>query len=104
MIVFVCKNHQENKNWSTFPISEIESTCIKIEISDLHSVKPSPIIQFPNISKIKFYLRFREILVYVQGKIYQKMFIESLIFSPKLAILTIFLPKSHYSNFRHTDG
>ena len=33
--------------------------------------------------------------MYLQDKIYQKIFIGSLIFSPKLAISTIFLPKSH---------
>ena len=43
MIVFVCGNHQENKNGSTFSLSEIENTCIKIEISVLHLVKLPPI-------------------------------------------------------------
>ena len=46
MIVFVCGDHQENKNGSTFLLSEIENTCIKIEISVLHLVKLPPIYIF----------------------------------------------------------
>ena len=51
MIVFVCGNHQENKNGSTFSFSKIGNTCIKIVfqtegISDLHLVKLPPIYIF----------------------------------------------------------
>ena len=46
MIVFVCGNHQENENGSTFSFSKIRNTCIKIGISDLHLVKLPPIYVF----------------------------------------------------------
>ena len=69
---------KKERNGSTFSFSEIGNTCIKIGIS------------------------YR---VYLQGKIYQiYLFIGSLIFSQKLAILNIFLPKSHVSNFGNNDG
>ena len=42
--------------------------------------------------------------VYLQGKIYQKIIIASLIFSQKLAISNIFLPKSHVYNFGNNDA
>ena len=40
----------------------------------------------------------------MQGKIHQKIFIGSLIFSQKVAILNIFLPKAHVFNFGNDDG
>ena len=53
MIVFVCGNHQENENGSTFSFSKIGNTCIKIGISDLHLVK-LPRIRFPQYTFSKY--------------------------------------------------
>ena len=54
MIVFVCGNHQENKNGNT---------CIKIGIRNFRFTlgETSTNIHFTNLSKIKFHLRLREI-------------------------------------------
>ena len=46
MIVFVCGNHQENKNGNTFLLRKSGNTCINIGISDLHLVKLPPIYIF----------------------------------------------------------
>ena len=62
------------------------------------------LIKFHNSSRIKFHLRFREISVYLQGEIYQKVFIGSLIFSQKSAVSNIFLPKSLVFNFGNNYG
>ena len=45
---------------------------------------------FPNISEINYPLRFREVRVNLQGKIYRKIFIESMIFSQKLTEIDSF--------------
>ena len=76
MIVFVCGNHEENKNGSTFSFSKIGNTCIKIGISDLHLVKLPPIYIFQIYPKSNFIFVFERFECICKAKFIKKYLLD----------------------------
>ena len=98
-IVFVCGNHEENKNGSTFLFSKIENTCNKIGIWDLHLVELRRIVIFQISPKSNFIFVFERFAFICKAKRIKNYLWDHWYFLKNLAILNIFLPKSHVSNF-----
>ena len=96
MIVFVCGNHQENKNGSTFSFSKIGNTCIKIGILDLHLVKLPPIYIFLIDPKSNFIFVFERFECIRKAKFIKKYLLDHWFFSQKLAYLNILRSKSMF--------
>ena len=72
MIVFVCGNHQENKNVSTFSFIKIGNTCFKIETSALRLVKLPPIYIFQIYPKSNFIIVFERFECICKAKYIKK--------------------------------